>query len=79
MTTSGSRSADITEKPVKNLGRWYRADLNNQAHVRGLLNQAEEKLKAPERSGLPSKWRPGATNTASFQGSCGRCLRASFP
>lgn len=47
MTTSGLRSVDITEKPVQNFGRWYRADLNNQAHVRELLDQAEEWLKAP--------------------------------
>lgn len=47
----------VTEKPVKSLGRWYRADLSDKASVKEMLNQAEKWLKALERSGLPGKYK----------------------
>lgn len=47
----------VTEKPVKSLGKWYRADLNDKDSVNEMLNQAEEWLKALERRGLPGKYK----------------------
>ncbi|KAJ7998422.1 hypothetical protein DPEC_G00204770 [Dallia pectoralis] len=43
----------VTEKPVKSLGKCYRADLTDKASVKEMLNQAEEWLNTLERSGLP--------------------------
>lgn len=42
-------------KPVKSLGKWYRADLIDKARIKEMLNQTEELLKALERSGLPGE------------------------
>lgn len=53
----GDTIPTVTEKPVKSLGRLYRADLNDKASVKEMLNQAEEWLKALKRSGLPSKYK----------------------
>ncbi len=47
----------VTEKPVKSLGRWYRADLSDKASVKEMFNQAEKWMKALERSGLPGKYK----------------------
>lgn len=49
--------ATVTEKPVKSFGRWFRADLKDKTSVKEMLNQAEEWLKALERSGLPGKYK----------------------
>lgn len=47
----------VLEKPVKSLGRWYRAELNDKAIVKGTLDQEEEWLKVLEKSGLPGKYK----------------------
>lgn len=43
----------VTDKPVKNFG----ADLNDKASINKMFNQAEEWLKALERSSLPGKYK----------------------
>lgn len=47
----------VTEKPVKSLGRWYRANLSDKASANEMHSQAEEWLQALERSGLPGKYK----------------------
>lgn len=53
----GDDTIPVMEKPVKSLGRWYRAYLSDKASMKEMLSQAEEWLKALERSGLTGKYK----------------------
>ena len=47
----------VQEKPVKSLGKWYRADLNVKESVKEMLIQAETWMTSLEKSGLPNKYK----------------------
>ncbi|KAK0137644.1 hypothetical protein N1851_026134 [Merluccius polli] len=47
----------VQEKPVKSLGKWYRANLNEKASVKEMLIQAETWMTSLEKSGLPGKYK----------------------
>ncbi|KAK0153078.1 putative ferric-chelate reductase 1 [Merluccius polli] len=44
----------VQEKPVRSLGKWYRADLNDKESVKEMFIQAETWMTSLEKSGLPS-------------------------
>ncbi|XP_069114421.1 uncharacterized protein [Argopecten irradians] len=47
----------VTEKPVKSLGKWFNGSLNDKNSVVEMKKQAEEWMKAVEKSGLPGKFK----------------------
>ncbi|RXN21510.1 hypothetical protein ROHU_024089 [Labeo rohita] len=47
----------IQERPVKSLGKWYRADLNDKQSVREMIIQADTWMTSLEKSGLPGRYR----------------------
>lgn len=49
--------ATVQEKPVKCLGRWYRADLNDRHCVKEMLTQTEAWMTSLEKSGLPGWYK----------------------
>lgn len=47
----------LSEKPVKCLGKWYRATLNDKISIEETYNQLNEWLKAVEKCGLPGRFK----------------------
>ena len=47
----------VQEQPVKCLGKWYRADLNDRQSVKEMLTQVETWMTSLEKSGLPGKYK----------------------
>lgn len=47
----------VQEKPVKSLGKWFRADLNDRQSVREMLIQTDTWMTSLEKSGLPGKYK----------------------
>lgn len=47
----------VLERPVKSLGKWYRADLNDKQSVREMIIQVDTWMTSLEKSGLPGKYK----------------------
>lgn len=47
----------VTEQPVKSLGKWFRADLNDRQSVKETVTTAVEWMERVEKSGLPGKFK----------------------
>lgn len=47
----------VSERPIKSLGKWYRAELNDRESVKEMLGQAKAWLRALDRSGLPGRFK----------------------
>ncbi|XP_061778568.1 uncharacterized protein LOC133569990 [Nerophis ophidion] len=47
----------VQEKPVKCLGKWYRADLKDRLSVKEMFSQAEAWMTSLEKCGLPGKYK----------------------
>ena len=47
----------LSEKPVKCLGKWYRAALNDKTSIEEAYNQLKEWLQAVEKCGLPGRFK----------------------
>lgn len=54
----------MLDKPVKSLGRWYEAALNDKEEIQGLRHQVVDGFKSIETPGLPGK--PGDLNYLYF-------------
>ncbi|XP_056314571.1 uncharacterized protein LOC130229674 [Danio aesculapii] len=53
----GTTIPTVREKPVKSLGKWYRADLNDKESVRQMSVQVDTWMTSLEKSGLPGKYK----------------------
>lgn len=47
----------VSEQPVKSLGKWFTADLNDRESVREMTSAAVTWMEAIEKSGLPGKFK----------------------
>lgn len=47
----------LTDNPVKSLGKWFRACLNDKEAVSDMLQQTTVWMKATDRSGLPGRFK----------------------
>ncbi|KAL1276034.1 hypothetical protein QQF64_035657 [Cirrhinus molitorella] len=47
----------VQERPVKSLGKWYRADFNDTQSVREMMIQVDTWMTSLEKSGLPGKYK----------------------
>ncbi|XP_060083178.1 uncharacterized protein LOC132562453 [Ylistrum balloti] len=47
----------IVDNPIKCLGKWFDASLNDNKNIKRLQNQVEEGLRRIDKSGLPGKFK----------------------
>ena len=47
----------IQEEPVKFLGKWYNANLNEKAQIDGIVKRVREDLKKVEKCRLPGRYK----------------------
>lgn len=73
----GDTIPTVKEKPVKILGKWYRAELNDRESVKEMLTQADTWMRAAYLASV----RPGATSMGYSPDSFGHCwyMRCPFP
>jgi len=64
----------VSERPIKSLGKLFRAELNDPESVKEMLGQAEAWMRAFNRSGLPgSHSNSGATSMVCSQDFLDHC------
>ena len=54
---AGERVPTVKEKPVKSLGRWYEGTLNDRSKGMEIYKQAEDGLKAIDKTVLIGKFK----------------------
>jgi hypothetical protein len=54
---AGQMIPTVTEQPVKSLGKWFTASLNDQQSIREMTETAEKWMQKIEKSGLPGKFK----------------------
>ena len=54
---AGELMPTIEEEPVKSLGRWYAGTLTDKSRGVAIMNQAEEGLRAIDKTKLPGKFK----------------------
>ena len=53
----GKRIQSIQDEPVKFLGKWYNANLNETAQIDGIVKGVKEDLKKVEKCRLPGRYK----------------------
>ena len=56
-TIAGEQMPTVKEQPVKSLGRWYAGTLSDRSRGVAIMKQAEDGLKAIDRTKLPGKYK----------------------
>ena len=77
-TIAGEQMPTIKEEPVKSLGRWYAGTLSDRSRGVEVMKQAEDGLKAIDRTKLPGKHKICACSlhsTRDWHGLC-QCMKS---
>ena len=53
----GKPIQSIQDEPVKFLGKWYNANLNEKAQIDGIVKGVKEDLKKVEKCRLPGRYK----------------------
>ena len=57
LTVQGEDIPSIMDSPIKCLGKWYDATLQDGNNIKRIKNQLTEGLKQIDKSGLPGKFK----------------------
>ena len=56
-TIAGEQMPTVKDQPVKSLGRWYEGTLSDRSRGIAIMRQAEEGLRAIDKTKLPGKYK----------------------